>query len=134
MGGLFGSDDENTGNVSSSYHQQQEGQQSTFSQRTMAEMRDTQAQYERTQQSMALDLARNSGDDPQEMLNLMVEMKNNQKRMQTLADKIESDIADFNEHDFNDMRERRKRGQTDAEIATSYGTNASFVNRRINGK
>ncbi|EGQ7648620.1 TPA: hypothetical protein ACPJ0G_002835 [Vibrio alginolyticus] len=134
MGDIFGSNSGDSGVSDSSYQQQQESEQNTYSQRTMAQMRDTQAQYERTQQSMALDLARNSGDNPQAMLDTMVEMKDNQRRMDELAAKIQDNVSDFNQHDFNDMRERRKNGQTDAQIANSYSTNASFVNRRINGK
>ncbi|HCG9862106.1 TPA: hypothetical protein NJ925_004659 [Vibrio parahaemolyticus] len=134
MGDIFGSNSGDSGVSDSSYQQQQESEQNTYSQRTMAQMRDTQAQYERTQQSMALDLARNSGDNPQAMLDTMVEMKDNQRRMDELAAKIQDNVSDFNQHDFNDMRERRKNGQTDVQIAISYATNASFVNRRINGK
>ena len=80
MGGLFGENNEQNGKVDSAYHQHQEEQEGLFSQRTMAKMRDTQAQYEDAQASMSVDLARNSGDDPDQMLALLKEMKDNQNK------------------------------------------------------
>ncbi|CED61891.1 4-diphosphocytidyl-2-C-methyl-D-erythritol kinase-4-(cytidine-5'-diphospho)-2-C-methyl-D-erythritol kinase [Moritella viscosa] len=134
MTDIFNSEHNSVGGADSSQQQQQQTSESTFSQSTMADMRDTQAKYQRTQQSMALDLAKNSGDDPQQMLNLLMEMKRNQNNMDSFAAKIESDVSDFTHSDTENMRDRRKRGETDAQIAKSFDTNTSFINRRINGK
>ena len=135
MGDLFN----NTGNTSggdSNYQSQTESRsESQYSQRTMASMRDTQESFHSTQTKMIDDLARSSGNNPQQMLESMMEIKQQQARFQKLSATIEKSTSDkFTSLDHSDMRERRNKGQTDAQIAKSYATNTTYINRSINGK
>lgn len=109
--------------------------QQTFSRSTLARVEQSKGALEAVQQSLMVDAVKIPGNDPQALMDIIIQAKGIQKSIDDLNVNIANNVApNFTAADVNTMREMKAKNVPETEIADLFHTNQTKINRLVNGK